>query len=353
MMLVNSSHKAVSVSYIFALPAILGAVPVLFSTREQLDNYLGYLAAPWLITLTVFALGILSGMEGLICLVIIVGPFLLLGSLGAFIFRLIRLRRRPQTSLYVSLLVLFPFAAGLLEHHIVATDQIYTVTTTREIVATPTVIWRNIQSVRHIERREIKPHFVHLIGVPRPLDGHLNRPGIGGVRHIVWEKGLQFQEHITRWQPGQGFAYDIQVDAGSIPPSTLDEHVLVGGRYFDVLRGSYTIQPLAPNRCLLTLTCTYRITTNLNAYSKLWADFLLGDFNTMILEVIEGRCEAASSATTQPHATVAQRLYYWKPDEAAFTSQHVETHVAPPGLVRFLLQFCYRYFAPPGLSKLQ
>jgi hypothetical protein len=307
MMLVNSSHKAVSVSYIFVLPTVLGAIPVVFSTREQLVEYLRYLVTPWLITLTVFALGTLSGMEGLLCLVIIVGPFLLLGSLGAFIFRLIRLRRRPQTPLYVSLLVLLPFAAGLLEHHIAATDQIYTVTTTREIAATPAVVWRNIQSVRHIERREIKPHFVHLIGVPRPLDGHLSRPGIGGVRHIVWEKGLRFQEHITHWRPGQGFAYDIQVNAGSIPPSTLDEHVLVGGRYFDVLRGSYAIQPLASNRCLLTLTCTYRVTTNLNAYSKLWADFLLGDFNMMILEVIEGRCEAASSATTQPLATSLSR----------------------------------------------
>nr|GFB83588.1 hypothetical protein [Tanacetum cinerariifolium] len=250
MWLVNSSHKSVSVSYIFGLPVVLGAIPVLFSSREQLANYQVYLVAPWLITLLVFCLGLVSGLEGLLCLVVIVGPFMVLGSLGAFLVRMVRLRREPQTSLYVSLLVLLlPLAAGLLEQQVTATDHIYTVVTTREIAAPAAVVWPRIQSVRHIQRAEIRPHFVHLVGVPRPLDGHLDYMAVGGVRHITWEKGLHFQERITRWQPGRGFAYDIKVDATSIPPHTLDEHVVVGGRYFDVLRGSYTLTPLAANRC--------------------------------------------------------------------------------------------------------
>ncbi|UOQ71115.1 SRPBCC family protein [Hymenobacter cellulosilyticus] len=269
-MLVSLTHRAVSLSFIFMVPVVLGAIPVLFSSREQLSNYFLYLAAPWLITFTVFALSMVTGFEGLICLVIIIGPFSILGSLGAFLYRLVRLRQRPQTSLYVSLLVLLPFGALLLEEQLVASDQIHTVVSTRLIAAPPAVVWRNIQNVRHIRPSEIKPHFVHLIGVPRPLDGYLDYARVGGTRHIRWEKGLYFQEHITHWQPGRGFAYTIKVDAASIPPSTLDEHVLVGGRYFDVVRGSYSIEPLAANTCRLTLTCTYRITTNLNTYGKLW-----------------------------------------------------------------------------------
>jgi len=297
MWLVNSSHKAVSVSYIFGLPVVLGAIPVLFSSREQLANYQFYLVAPWLITLLVFCLGLVSGLEGLLCLLVIVGPFMVLGSLGAFLVRLVRLRRAPQTPLYVSLLVLLlPLAAGLLEQQLMATDHIYTVVTTRDIAAPAAVVWPRIQSVRHIKRAEIKPHFVHLAGVPRPLDGYLDNPAVGGVRHITWEQGLHFRERITRWQPGRGFAYDIEVDAASIPPRTLDEHVVVGGRYFDVLRGSYTLTPLAANKCRVQLTCTYRVTTNLPAYSRLWADFLLSDFNTMILEVIQVRCERVAEA---------------------------------------------------------
>jgi len=68
---------------------------------------------------------------------------------------------------------------------------------------------------------------------------------------------------------------------------------MVGGRYFDVLNGSYKIEQLSPTQNKVTLTCTYRVTTNLNLYSKLWADFILNDFNEMILEVIKKRSEKA------------------------------------------------------------
>jgi hypothetical protein len=58
-----------------------------------------------------------------------------------------------------------------------------------------------------------------------------------------------------------------------------------------VVEGSYKIDSLAPGKSLVTLSCKYRVTTNLNAYSKWWADYMLNDFNETILEVIKGRCE--------------------------------------------------------------
>ena len=72
---------------------------------------------------------------------------------------------------------------------------------------------------------------------------------------------------------------------------------MIGGKYFDVLKGSYKIDSIQNNKYKLTLNCTYRVTTNLNYYSKLWADFILDDFNTMILEVIKGRCENNNTYT--------------------------------------------------------
>lgn len=68
---------------------------------------------------------------------------------------------------------------------------------------------------------------------------------------------------------------------------------MIGGRYFNVLKGSYKIDSIAPQKSLVILSCTYRVTTNLNWYSKLWADFILNDFNKMILEIIEKRSEKA------------------------------------------------------------
>lgn len=290
MLLVTYNHKNVSISYIFALPLTLGAIPVLFSTKEQLQSYTTYLLLPWAITLTFFFMAWALGFEGMICLVIIVAPFLLIGTLGAFIFRLIKLKKEGTgTKLYASLLI--PFLMLALESNFQAEDQIHTVSTTVEIEADPLKIWQNVKNVKDIQSDEIETHFIHLIGIPKPLNGELDKEGVGGTRHITWNKGIKFEEKITSWNENKGFTYDINVDPSSIPPTTLDEHVMIGGKYFDVLHGSYSIDQIDAKTSNVTLTCTYRVTTNLNLYSKIWADFILDDFNEMILEVIKSRSE--------------------------------------------------------------
>lgn len=290
-LLVTYNHANVSIAYIFILPLILGAIPVLLSTKEQLHSYSTYLLLPWGITLTFFFFCLVFGFEGMICLMIIIAPFLALGTVGAFIYRLIKLKKQGKgTRLYFSLAI--PVLVLFIEMNIQPSDQIYTVTTSIEIGADRAEVWDNVKNVKDIQSEEIETHFVHVIGVPKPLNGELDKEEIGGVRSITWEKGIKFEEKIKSWEEGIGFAYDINVDPESIPPTTLDEHVMIGGRYFDVLEGSYHIDDLGQSMSLVTLTCTYRVTTNLNFYSKWWADFILDDFNQMILEVIKKRSES-------------------------------------------------------------
>jgi hypothetical protein len=290
MFIVNANHSNVSVGYIFILPLILGAIPVLFSTKEQLQSYKTYLLLPWGIVMTFFFLSYVSGFEGMICLVMIVAPFLLLGTLGAFVFKLIKLKKEGNgTKLYVSLFL--PFIVLLFENNIQVTDQFHTVTTSIEIDAEKLKVWENIKNVKNIKETEINKHFIHFIGIPKPLNGELDKNGIGGIRSITWEKGIKFKEIIKTWDEENGFSYDIKVDPNSIPPTTLDEHVMIGGKYFDVVEGSYKIDNISKTKNIVTLTCKYRVTTNLNFYSKFCADYVLNDFNEMILEVIKKRSE--------------------------------------------------------------
>jgi hypothetical protein len=239
MLLVTATHENVSVAYIFILPLILGAIPVLLSTKEQLQSYKTYLLLPWGIAMTFFILCYVCGFEGIICLVIIVAPFLLLGTLGAFIVRMVKLKNEGTgTKLYTSLLL--PFLILGIETSFQAIEQRHTVKTTIEINTDKLKVWSNIKNVKNIQTQEINKHFIHLIGIPKPLNGTLDKEGIGGIRSISWEKGIKFEEKIKTWDEGKGFKYDIDVDPKSIPPTTLDEHVMIGGRYFDVVEGSYS-----------------------------------------------------------------------------------------------------------------
>ena len=291
MLLVTYFHKNVSITYIFILPLTLGAIPVFFSTKEQLESYKMYLIYPWIISFNFFILAWLFGFEGMICLTIIVAPFFIIGTIGAFIFRLIKLQNEGKgTKLYSFFLMPLLFLA--IESNIHPTKQIHTVITSIQINSDQEKIWNNIKNVKNIREEEIDRHFIHFMGIPKPINGELNEEKIGGIRKITWEKGIKFEETITAWNEGVGFSYNIDVDPKSIPPQTLDEHVMIGGKYFDVLRGSYEIVQISKENFKVILTCTYRVTTNLNTYSKTWANFILNDFNNMILGVIKNRCEA-------------------------------------------------------------
>lgn len=290
MLLITAAHKNVSITYIFSLPIILGAIPVLLSTKEQLRSYKSYLLMPWGITLTFFFLCYIMRFDGMICLVVIVAPFLILGTLGAFVYRLFKLKAKGKgTSLYVSLLI--PLIVFIMEENIQPINEFHTVINTIEVESDRNNVWKNIKNIESIKGEEIEPHFIHLIGIPKPLNGLLDKEAVGGIRTIVWEKGIKFEEKITTWDEGYGFSYNINVDSNSIPPTTLDEHVMIGGKYFDVVAGSYRIVPQETNRCLVELSCTYRVTTNFNFYGKVWADYIISDFNTMILEVVRNRSE--------------------------------------------------------------
>jgi hypothetical protein len=119
---------------------------------------------------------------------------------------------------------------------------------------------------------------------------------VGGVRHASFERGLTFIETVTNWEPEQRLAFTIKADTEHIPPTTLDQHVTIGGRYFDVLDGEYRIERLADGDTLLHLESRQRLSTDFNAYAGLWTDAVMNSLQSSILEVVQHRCEQQAKA---------------------------------------------------------
>ncbi len=111
------------------------------------------------------------------------------------------------------------------------------------IHAPSSIDWQNIERVKPIQRTEMKDSWVQRTGLPRPVEATLSYEGVGGVRHASFERGLLFIETVNVWEPGKLLGFSIRSDNWHLPSTTLDDRVMIGGRYFDVLDGEYRLEP--------------------------------------------------------------------------------------------------------------
>jgi hypothetical protein len=278
-----------SITYLFIIPTILGIVPLMFADNEQLKSYKNIIFIPWLTVATFFLTMFLIGLEEFICLLVLAGPFFVLGTIGAFIYQLVQINKQKAKGKLFTLL-LIPFLFSPIEESIKSPSSIFKIQSEVVISAPSEIIWDNIVEVRKIQGVEYTPGFFNKIGIPRPLSAIVDKKGIGGQRVGTFEGGLRFVEIITQYEPNKIISFDIKVDPKSVRPNVFDQHVLKGN-YFTFVNASYELTSLPNGQVNLKLSSNYQLTSKVNLYGKFWGDMILKDFQDRLLTVIETRCE--------------------------------------------------------------
>jgi hypothetical protein len=281
-------------SFLVAVPLGLGVLAAHFTPKSRGAAW-RYTFAPWLAVTLFLAVAFLAHLEGAICLIIILPLFFLVSWLGARLYKLFeRPDDDPQDFMLVSAVALLPLLAALVESRFATPDSQRRVENVVEVAAPPAVVWQHIIRVPPIRAADLGPSVVDRLGFPRPVAATLTHEGVGGVRHATFERGVEFIETVDEWVPQRKISFSITPNTATIPPTTFDEHVTVGGRFFDVLRGTYELQPLPGGRTRLVLYSQQRLSTNLNPYAGLWTDYVMSEIQRRILQVVKRRCETAA-----------------------------------------------------------
>lgn len=100
-----------------------------------------------------------------------------------------------------------------------------------------------------------------------------------------------FHEQVTDYEDLRRMRFTIKAHPYEIPSATMDEHVVIGGNYFDVLDGTYVLQKLNTNTYRLHLYSHFKLTTTFNFYAAWWAGWIMKDIQNNILQVIKQRVE--------------------------------------------------------------
>ncbi|NYF90293.1 hypothetical protein RBB79_11930 [Tunturiibacter empetritectus] len=287
----RSNHTStMTLSFLVLGSFFVGLLTVYLSERVVHRNAVLWIVAPWPSILLASLLSVVFRIEGLICLIFALPIALVFSSVGGLVGGAVA-RKSADNFRTVSCVALVPFLLAPAETYLTMPVQTHTVASEIVIHASPSVIWHNIIRVPPISPAELQSTWTHQIGFPRPVEATLSYEGAGGIRHASFERGLVFIETVTAWEPEHRIAFSIKADTAHIPPTTLDEHVTIGGPYFDVLDGEYRLESLPNGDTLLHLTSHQRLSTDFNSYAGLWSDAVMQNLQISILKVIQHRCE--------------------------------------------------------------
>jgi hypothetical protein len=286
--------------FLIGVPFAMGFITIFVIQRREPQPFWIWIVWPWA-AVCAGALGtFLVFVEGIICIAMFLPIALVCASVGGVLAgTIVQLSGSSKTNdVIAGVVVLFPLIIAPCEGRVLFSTEIHTTENVIEIAAPSHVIWSNIERVRAIQPSELPDSWSHRIGFPNPVEATLSHEGVGGVRRATFTGGVLFIETIDTWEPEQRLAFSIKAQADKIPSTTLDEHVRVGGRFFDVLHGEYRLEPLENGVVRLHLSSQQRLSTDFNWYARIWSDATMSDLQSRILKVIKARCESGSPVFT-------------------------------------------------------
>ncbi|MES2774080.1 MAG: hypothetical protein V4722_07840 [Bacteroidota bacterium] len=293
--LLNNVMAIMSVSFLVFSPLVIGFLTVLLVPKKYITSGVGAFFTPWLTAMTLLIVTIMLDVEGAICWVMIYPLFSVLAGIGGLIAYHIKKDKsgagdweKPDT-FKVSLLVFVPLFIGVAEGDRTLSRQDFKISQTIVIPSSANEVWNQLTHINEIAHKENTASFSALMGFPKHLRTTLDTVCVGAKRMAIYEKGLFFEETITQFEPSKLLILDIKTDPANIPPTVMDEHILIGGKHVDILQDRYKIEKITDHSCRLTLSTHFYINTPFNWYAGIWARLLMNDILRGELTLIASR----------------------------------------------------------------
>lgn len=297
-----SGSSMMLVSFLFGVPMAIGLLVGYIARARKVAGLPGAAALSTMaLGLCIFAAGALLR-EGTICIVMAL-PLLLIGSLvGTLVGGLMASMRKRNGPQLLSVTLVLPMVVAPIEARVPVQAAMQVIERDIFIDAPAEQIWHHINYPLNIQPDELAGGFAYRIGMPYPIEARTLQERVGGSRALKWQRGIQFNETITAWREPEHIAWDFDFAPDSFPPGSLDDHIVIGGRYFDLLNAAYTLLP-ENSGTRLHVRVEARVTTGFNWYAGWWARLLIRDTAGAILKFYKNRAESRRAPTGQPRAT--------------------------------------------------
>lgn len=288
----GEAYSPMMLTFIVMAPVLVGVVTVFVAELRKQRGHRYYFWAPALANVLYVAASVGLQLEGWICAILFLPIAVLGGGLAGLVMGAICQTTRASRAT-LQAVVLLPLVFGAVESHLPLPQREGMQERRVVIDAPPAEVWRHLMTADDIRPVEVDDGWMYRIGVPLPLAGITRETPHGLVRDVAMGKGIRFRQVATRWEPDRFVDWRYRFGPASVPAGALDDHVRIGGPYFDLLGTTYALAPRG-DATELTIRMHYRVSTQFNWYAGPIADLLIGNFSEVILAFYQRRSEAAA-----------------------------------------------------------
>ena len=281
-----------SAAFLVGMPAVVGALTV-YGGRKSPQSIGQMIFTPWFAVLFLMLGSAVTLLEGSICIALMAPLFLGCASIGGLAMGLALRFVGNRTNLRA--VTLLPFAMFAGEMHLPLTVSDFELRSSMRVHARPELVWAQILDARAIEPSELPFSLTHLIGVPRPVEGVNVITPDGEVRFSKWERGVNFKGKVIHRRENETITWRYIFDADSFPPGSMDDHVAIGGRYFNLRDTTFNLHRMAGNETRLEIVAHYSLSTAIDFYAVPMAQMLGHDFARTILTLYKRRSETTAA----------------------------------------------------------
>lgn len=290
--------QIMSMGFLLLSPVIIGFLTVYFWPKKYYLNTVRAFFIPWLTSLVILVITIAVSLEGTICWMMIFPFFAVASGIGGLVARRFR-KSTPEENvefdfeknetLKVSIILFMPLLAGFIEGDRTTSRQDLNISRSIVINAPVSRVWHELTNINDVSAKEKKYSLSTFMGFPKHISTTLDSLRIGGKRKAVYERGLYFDETIAGYEKEKRLVLDIKTDPTNIPPTVMDEHIIIGGKHVDILQDTYVLEKLSENSCRITLSSHFYINTPINWYAGIWAKYMMKDILQSEINLIKER----------------------------------------------------------------